>query len=50
METIELPSTEERGEILSQPEVPAVNIAEQEMDVAAFELWRDASRVDSGRE
>jgi hypothetical protein len=43
METIELPVTEERGETLSQPEVRPVNIAEQAIDIAAFELWREAS-------
>jgi hypothetical protein len=43
METIELPVTEERGETLSQPEVRPVNIAEQATDIAAFELWREAS-------
>ena len=39
METLELPVTEEREEIATAP----VDFAEQEMDIAAFELWRKAS-------
>jgi hypothetical protein len=47
METLELPSIEERDEIVSQPQVPPVNLAEQEMDLAAFRLWQQASSIDS---
>jgi hypothetical protein len=50
METLELPSIEERDEILSQPQVPPVNFAEQEIDLAAFRLWQQASRLDSATE
>ena len=46
MEIQELPDTEERDEILYRPEAPPVNFAEQEIDLAAFQLWRGASRPD----
>ena len=39
METLELPVTEEREEIATAP----VNFVEQEIDIAAFGLWRQAS-------
>ncbi len=39
METMELPVTGERDETATVP----IDFAEQEMDIAAFELWRDAS-------
>jgi hypothetical protein len=45
METLELPSIEEREETLL--ELPPVNFAEQEFDLAAFRLWQQASRPDS---
>ena len=41
METLELPVAEELDES------PAVNFAEQEMDIRAFELWQQASCLDS---
>jgi hypothetical protein len=47
METLELPSVEEQNETLFRPEVPPVNFADQEIDLAAFRLWREASRFDS---
>jgi hypothetical protein len=47
METLELPSVEEQNETLFPPELPPVNFAEQEIDLAAFRLWREASRFDS---
>jgi len=50
METLELPATKEADEIQSWPELPPVDIAKQEMDIAAFQLWRDASRVDNPTE
>ena len=40
METLELPIAEELDD------TPPVNFAEQEMDIAAFKLWREASRPD----
>lgn len=46
METLELPVEEELDEVSAWPEIPPVNFAEQEMDIAAFELWREASRLD----
>jgi len=44
METLELPSVEEQEETL--PELPPVNFVEQEIDLAAFRLWQEASRLD----
>ena len=41
METLELPVNEERDEVADVP----VNFAEQEMDIAAFKLWQEASRI-----
>jgi hypothetical protein len=42
METLELPITE-------KPDEP-VNFVEQEIDLAAFELWRAASCLDNAAE
>jgi hypothetical protein len=41
MEVLELPIIEERDDAAAAP----VNFAEQEMDIAAFKLWRDASSL-----
>jgi hypothetical protein len=41
METLELPVVEEREDTVAAP----VNFLEQEIDVAAFGLWRDASSL-----
>jgi len=46
METLEVTVAEEREEIAAAP----VDFAQQEMDIAAFELWRDASRITSGED
>jgi hypothetical protein len=46
METLELPVTEEREETPAAP----VSFAEQEMDIAAFRLWQDASRLIVGED
>jgi hypothetical protein len=46
METLELPRIEELEESSQLPDGPPVNFAEQEMDLAAFRLWREASRLD----
>jgi hypothetical protein len=46
MEILEQPIIHESDEVQSWPELPPVNLAEQEMDIEAFELWRDASRID----
>jgi hypothetical protein len=46
METLELPVAEEREEIAAAP----VDFAQQEMDIVAFRLWRDASRPLRGDE
>ena len=46
METLELPVTEEREEVAAVP----VDFAQQEMDIAAFKLWQDASRLTRGEE
>jgi len=40
METLELPVTEEREEVGALP----ADFAQQEMDLAAYKLWQDASR------
>ncbi len=46
MESLEWPVAEEQGELAAIP----VNIAEEEMDLAAFELWKEASRISPGVE
>jgi hypothetical protein len=43
METLELPITEEAEDTLAWSAPPPVNFAEQAIDLAAFELWREAS-------
>jgi len=48
MEILELPIIHESDEVQSWPELPPVNFAEQKMDIEAFELWRDACRIDPG--
>jgi hypothetical protein len=45
METLELPVTETLDEV-----IPPVNFVEQEVDLAAFELWREASCLDGATE
>ena len=50
METLELPIIEDTEESSQWSDRPPVNFAEQEMDIAAFKLWREASRPDSGEE
>lgn len=45
METLEVPVPEQLDESERLP-VPPVRIEEQEMDVAAFNLWKRASRPD----
>jgi hypothetical protein len=50
METLELPVIEEPEEISPWPDGPPVDFAEQEMDVAAFKLWREASFPDAAEE
>jgi hypothetical protein len=42
MEVLELPVLEENVE-----EAPVGTCAEEEIDLAAFELWRDASRPET---
>lgn len=44
METLELPVIEEQEPVAAPP----TDFAEQEMDIAAFQLWRDASRQLAG--
>ena len=43
METLELPITEELEDTLAWSAPPPVNFAEQAIDLAAFQLWREAS-------
>ena len=50
MQTLELPIEEELEDLSSWPDTPPVNFAEQEMDIAAFQLWREASRLDTAAE
>jgi hypothetical protein len=47
METLELPVTEQLDEVLSWPDGPPVDFAAQDMDIAAFKLWREASRLET---
>jgi hypothetical protein len=50
METLELPVIEETDDSSQWSDRPPVNFAEQEMDIAAFKLWREASRPDTTEE
>jgi len=50
METLELPVIQESDEVISWPELPPIDFAKQEMDLAAFQLWRDASLLDDAAE
>ena len=50
METLELPIDQELDENSTWPEIPPVNFVEAEMDLAAFELWREASCLDGATE
>ena len=45
METLELP-IEELEDSVSWSAPPPVNFAEQAIDLAAFQLWREASPLD----
>ncbi len=45
METLELPVVE-----TTEAETPAATCAEEEIDLAAFELWREASRPEPSGE
>ncbi len=47
METLELPLAEESEETFPWPGQPPVNFAEQAIDLAAFQLWREASTLDA---
>lgn len=49
METVEMPAIEELDETSQWP-VPPRRIEEQEMDVAAFHLWEEASRPEPARD
>ena len=46
METLELHAIEEQEEISAAP----VDFTQQEMDIAAFKLWRDASSLTAAEE
>ncbi len=43
METLEIPVVEDLDERPSWSDAPPVKFEEQEMDLAAFHLWRQAS-------
>lgn len=45
METMEMPADREFEERASWSENPPVKFEEQELDLAAFKLWRQASRA-----
>ena len=47
METLELPIAEESEEVLAWSAPPPVNFAEQAIDLAAFQLWREASPLET---
>jgi hypothetical protein len=49
METLELPVIDDLPET-EWPVVPPPKFEEQAMDIAAFKLWREASRMDSTAE
>ena len=44
METLELPVIEDQEETSPWADKPPVDFAEQEMDIAAFKLCREANR------
>ena len=46
METSDLPIAEELDEVTPWPDTPPRNFVEQDVDIAAFELWQKASRPD----
>jgi hypothetical protein len=43
METVEIPVTDDLEQDTAWSDRPPVKFEEQEMDIAAFELWRSAS-------
>jgi len=45
METQELPAIEELEDTSHWPDGPPPKFEEQAMDIAAFKLWREASRL-----
>jgi hypothetical protein len=47
METLELPILEELEDTLAWSAPPPVHFAEQAIDLAAFQLWREASPLDT---
>jgi hypothetical protein len=48
METLELPRIDEIEDASKWPGGPPPKFEEQAVDLAAFELWRQASRLDGG--
>jgi hypothetical protein len=46
METLEMPVVEESAAERRWSDAPPVKFEEQEMDIAAFRLWRTASSLD----
>jgi hypothetical protein len=46
METLEMPVAEDLEQSTGWSDKPPVKFEEQEMDIAAFELWRTASMPD----
>jgi hypothetical protein len=50
METLELPIAEELDDTLAWSAPPPINFAEHAIDLAAFQLWREASPLDTATE
>jgi hypothetical protein len=46
MEILELPVTQESDEIHSWPELAPANFTEDQLDIAAFQLWRESVEPD----
>ncbi len=44
MEVLELPAVKELEECPQWGDAPPVKLEEQELDIEAFELWKEASR------
>ena len=50
METVEIPVADDLEQNTGWSDRPPVKFEEQDMDIAAFELWRNASLPDGAAE
>lgn len=50
METVEIPVADDLEQNSAWSDKPPVKFEEQEMDIAAFRLWRNASVVEAAAE